>query len=191
MYDTSVSVPSSRITSPCDPILKTSKSSPTTSHRVLSAEENPCNNEIKQRSNDTDIKLMDTNDIKLSDGQSSLTELSSASTEKVAMKQSNHLNSDKTKLSKTEVNQIWDTQIQPLLVALDPSNTDTKQLCTTCNELLQLLKKYNLLGKTGGFAGNKKRSSLLRTVFGILSHKDSVLLMKLSKIILEVRNNKQ
>lgn len=163
-----------------DPVLKTSQSSPTTSRRNLSAGRSR-DVEIRQTSS-ADSLIAKTNRAKLDKTGNKTTDEEGL----VTTEPSKIQNEKDSKLSKAHINQIWEMQIQPLLATLDPLCTDIDLLCRTCSDLLSLLKEFDLLGKTAGSAGSKKRSILLRTVFAMLSHKDEALLMKLSKIILEV-----
>ena len=88
----------------------------------------------------------------------------------------------------------WDSEVAPLLSALgakgptpssDPSG-EVSRLCQVCDALWAVLEGRGLLGRTGGAGGSKRRSAVLKAVFGLLDHKDPRLLLKLSRIILAV-----
>ena len=81
----------------------------------------------------------------------------------------------------------WDSEIVPLLSALENTPySDTAKLCEVCGSLWTRLEQHNLLGRTGGVGGTKRRSAVLRTVFKLLDHKDPILLLKVAKIITAV-----
>ena len=162
------------------PKLQSSQSSPTTSRRVTSAgKRTELSEDHKRASSAGDIKSHKTKQ-KLKEGSqrgNSVTQIyadlpntkSLPSTEKIS--------------TKSQVGQVWDTQIKPLLDVLDPADTDLDQLCSLCDQVWIVLKSHNLLGKA---LGGKRRSALLKTVFHMLSHKDPGLLLKIAKIILGV-----
>ena len=81
----------------------------------------------------------------------------------------------------------WDSEIVPLLSVLENTPySDTARLCEVCGSLWTSLEQHNLLGRTGGVGGTKRRSAVLRTVFKLLDHKDPILLLKVAKIITAV-----
>ena len=81
----------------------------------------------------------------------------------------------------------WDSDIVPLLSALETTAySETDRLCEVCDSLWSRLDQHNLLGRTGGVGGTKKRAAVLRTVFKLLDHKDPRLLLKVAKIITAV-----
>ena len=97
----------------------------------------------------------------------------------------------------TSVNQVnsklsfWDTEVVPLLSELDEgTSVDVSRLCEVCGSLWTVLKRHDLLGRTGGVGGSKRRATVLRSVFKLLDHKDPRLLLKLSRIILGVSLSK-
>lgn len=81
----------------------------------------------------------------------------------------------------------WDNEVVPLLSALESTSySKTTKLCEVCDSLWLRLEEHNLLGRTGGVGGTKRRSTVLRTVFKLLDHKDPRLLLKVAKIITAV-----
>ncbi len=84
----------------------------------------------------------------------------------------------------------WASEVAPLLQELDSASSSSPDhvpaLCKTSDSLLSVLERRELLGRTGGVGGGKRRAAVLRTVFRLLDHKDPRLILKLSKIILAV-----
>lgn len=73
--------------------------------------------------------------------------------------------------------------MKPLLDQLNPLSNDTAHLCQVCTDIWNVLERNDLFGKA---VGSKRRSVLLKSVFGLLSHKDPLLLLKLARLILAV-----
>ena len=93
----------------------------------------------------------------------------------------------KSRKSSTVDLPFWDGEVVPLLSALESTSySETTKLCEICDSLWLRLKEHNLLGRTGGVGGTKRRSTVLRTVFKLLDHKDPSLLLKVAKIITAV-----
>ena len=85
---------------------------------------------------------------------------------------------------------IWVSDVLPLLKRLDATPYDnTSELCETCDLLWTSLSTHSLLGRSGGLGGTKRRGNVLRTVFRLLDHKNPHVLLKVSKIILAVRQS--
>lgn len=99
-----------------------------------------------------------------------------------------HLNDGrKSRKSSTVELPFWDSEVVPLLSALEGTPySETAKLCEVCDSLWSRLEQHNLLGRTGGVGGTKKRGTVLRTVFKLLDHKDPHLLLKVAKIITAV-----
>ena len=93
-------------------------------------------------------------------------------------------NSSEVSMSRSQTGQIWERELKPLLDQLNPAEASTDTLITTCNDIWRLLETHSLLGKG---LGGKRRSVLLKAVFGLLGHKEPELLLKLAKITLAVR----
>ena len=99
----------------------------------------------------------------------------------------NETASSKLDSRKAEAVAFWDAQVAPLLSELETtSSDDVAHLCQVCEALWTNLVQQNLLGKTGGAAGSKRRAAILRTVFRLLDHKDPQLLLKVARIIIAV-----
>ena len=96
-------------------------------------------------------------------------------------------NSSEVSMSRSQTGQIWERELKPLLDQLNPAEASTDTLITTCNDIWKLLETHSLLGKG---LGGKRRSVLLKAVFGLLGHKEPELLLKLAKITLAVRKTK-
>ena len=93
----------------------------------------------------------------------------------------------KSRKSSTVELPFWDSEIVPLLSALENTPySETARLCEVCSLLWSSLEQRELLGRTGGMGGTKRRSAVLRTVFKLLDHKDPILLLKVAKIITAV-----
>ena len=93
----------------------------------------------------------------------------------------------KSRKSSTVELPFWDSEIVPLLSALENTPySETARLCEVCSLLWSSLEQHELLGRTGGMGGTKRRSVVLRTVFKLLDHKDPILLLKVAKIITAV-----
>ena len=163
------------------PKLQSSQSSPTTSRRVTSAgKRTELPEDLKRASSAGDIKSHKTQQ-KLKEG--SQREKNSVARTHADLPNTKSLPSTEKMSAKSQVGQVWDTQVKPLLDALNPADTDLDQLCSLCDQLWILLKSHNLLGKA---LGAKRRSTLLKAVFNMLSRKESGLLLKIAKIILGV-----
>ena len=81
----------------------------------------------------------------------------------------------------------WELEISPLLSDLESTSyEDIEHLCESCSLLWLSLKRHNLIGRTGGVGGSKRRSVVLKTIFKLLDHKDPKLLLKVAKIIIAV-----
>lgn len=94
--------------------------------------------------------------------------------------------SSKPDLKKTAV-AFWDAEVAPLLSELETTSSDNvTHLCQVCEVLWSTLEQRDLLGRTGGAGGSKRRGTVLRTVFKLLDHKDSQLLLKVARIIIAV-----
>jgi hypothetical protein len=92
------------------------------------------------------------------------------------------------RLSKSEINAIWEKQVVPLMAKLeDPQLTDIDEIHGVCDMLWSVLKDNGMVGKTAGLAGTKRRNLLLRNLFKLLSQKDTLMLIKLSKVILAMK----
>ena len=88
---------------------------------------------------------------------------------------------------KSEAVAFWDVQVAPLLSELETASSDNvAHLCQVCEALWATLKQQNLLGRTGGAGGSKRRGAVLRTVFRLLDHKDPQVLLKVARIIIAV-----
>ena len=95
--------------------------------------------------------------------------------------------SSKPDLKKTEAVAFWDAEVAPLLSELETTSSDNvTHLCQVCEVLWSILEQQDLLGRTGGAGGSKRRGTVLRTVFKLLDHKDSQLLLKVARIIIAV-----
>ena len=95
----------------------------------------------------------------------------------------------KSRKSSTVDLPFWESEVLPLLSALESTSySETTKLCEVCDSLWSHLEEHNLLGRTGGVGGTKRRSTVLRTVFKLLDHKDPCLLLKVAKIITAVSN---
>ena len=82
---------------------------------------------------------------------------------------------------------VWKTEVVPLLRELETTPYhQAERLCASCSSLWACLKDHALLGRTGGVGGAKRRSTVLKTVFKLLDHKDPGLLLKVAKIIVAV-----
>ena len=93
----------------------------------------------------------------------------------------------KSRKSSTVEIPFWDNEIVPLLTSLENTPySETARLCEVCGFLWSRLEQHDLLGRTGGVGGTKKRATVLRTVFKLLDHKDPRLLLKVAKIITAV-----
>ncbi len=89
----------------------------------------------------------------------------------------------------------WDSEVAPLLLELDSASSSSPdqvpRLHQVSDALWAVLDGRDLLGRTGGAGGSKRRGTVLRTVFRLLDHKDPRLLLKLSRIILAVSGRSQ
>lgn len=93
----------------------------------------------------------------------------------------------KSRKSSTVDLPFWNNEVVPLLSALESTSYgETAKLCEVCDSLWARLEEHNLLGRTGGVGGTKRRSTVLRTVFKLLDHKDPRPLLKVAKIITAV-----
>lgn len=96
-------------------------------------------------------------------------------------------NGRKSRKSSTVDLPFWESEIAPLLSSLESTPySETAKLCQVCDSLWSRLEQHNLLGRTGGAGGTKRRAAVLRTVFKLLDHKDPSLLLKVAKIITAV-----
>lgn len=81
----------------------------------------------------------------------------------------------------------WDSEVIPLLQEMESASYEKVQhLRTLCDSLWACLEGHGLLGRLGGVGGSKKRSTVLRTVFKLLDHKDPLVLLKVAKTIIAV-----
>lgn len=90
---------------------------------------------------------------------------------------------------KSEPPSFWQTEISPLLSQLSllpTSPLDPEAVRRVVDELFRQLKQRQCCGRTGGVAGVKQRSVVLRVIFSLLDSPDPSLLMKLAKIIIAV-----
>ncbi len=194
--------------------LKQSKTSPTHSKRSSSAGKRVLSGDLSRHKNDT-IRVSSAGEIRLSNpaktgilehergssgkkrkgSQASVTSQLSTSLTAVDSEQSfsteskQRLQGDGKKSRKSSTIELpfWDSEIVPLLSALENTPySDTARLCEVCGSLWSSLEHHNLLGRTGGVGGTKRRSAVLRTVFKLLDHKDPILLLKVAKIITAV-----
>ena len=102
-------------------------------------------------------------------------------------KSKHHSDGRKSRKSSTVELPFWDGEVVPLLSSLENTPySETAKLYEICDSLWSSLEQYNLLGRTGGVGGTKRRSAVLRTVFKLLDHKDPRLLLKVAKIITAV-----
>ena len=85
-----------------------------------------------------------------------------------------------------EMDTYWETEVTPLLRDLDESTADIARLCELSGTLWICLEGRGLLGRTGGEAGTKRRAAVLRSLFRLLDHTDSHLLLRIARIILAV-----
>ena len=98
-----------------------------------------------------------------------------------------HSDGRKSRKSSTVDLPFWDSEIVPLLTALESTPySETVRLCEVCDSLWSRLEQHDLLGRTGGVGGTKRRAAVLRTVFKLLDHRDPTLLLKVAKIITAV-----
>ena len=117
----------------------------------------------------------------------SLTAVDSEQSSTTESKQSIQSGGRKSRKASTVELPFWDSEIVPLLSALENTPySETAKLCEVCGSLWSSLEQHNLLGRTGGVGGTKRRSAVLRTVFKLLDHKDPHLLLKVAKIITAV-----
>ena len=94
------------------------------------------------------------------------------------------------KKKKSEAPLFWQTEISPLLSQLSSSSSSSalgpEALRLTVDQLFVRLRERECFGRSGGAAGVKQRSAVLRAIFSLLDSTDPSLLMKLAKIILAV-----
>ena len=102
-----------------------------------------------------------------------------------SLKTGKHSKGD-SNITKTQAIKVWDNEVQPLLNLLDSVVSSEEELLEIFDKLWDILKSNDLLGRTAGLAGSKRRSLLLRCVFKLLSYKQAGVLMKLARIILSV-----
>lgn len=93
-----------------------------------------------------------------------------------------------SRVKKSDTFPFWDTEVAPFLAELDAATlaTDVTDLYRVCDSLWGSLERHDLLGRSGGMGGSKRRAATLRSVFRLLDRKDPHLLLKLAKIILAV-----
>lgn len=141
--------------------------------RVLSAgnEQTKKKKKMKQKQKNTTDVFLQRQDIREAEtGNSS-----------ISKQQSNEVRKSSAKLP------FWDTEVLPLLENLESTPyEEVDRLCESCAQLWVCLEKHGLLGRTGGVGGSKKRSTVLRTVFKLLDHKEPRLLLRVAKIIVAV-----
>lgn len=90
---------------------------------------------------------------------------------------------------KSEPPSFWQTEITPLLSQLSLVSTsplDPEDVRRVVDELFQRLKQRECCSRTGGVAGVKQRSAVLRVIFSLLDSPDPSLLVKLANIIMAV-----
>jgi len=81
----------------------------------------------------------------------------------------------------------WEEDILPLLQELQAASyEDAEHLQSLCETLWVQLETNDMLGRSGGVGGTKRRGKVLRTVFKLLDHKDPVVLLKVARIIIGV-----
>lgn len=104
-----------------------------------------------------------------------------------------HRKEDKSKKAavkrKSEPPSFWQAEISPLLSQLSllpTSPLDPEEVRRVVDDLFQRLKQRQCCGRTGGVAGVKQRSAVLRVIFSLLDSPDPSLLMKLANIIIAV-----
>ena len=139
--------------------MKKSKSSPTTSKRVVSAER------------------------KSGRGSSGGTQ------EKAGVREGSHGNQRITSATKQEAIQEWEKRVTPLLTTLNNSvgvAGTNESVGGVFDRLWEELRNGQFLGRTAGQAGRGKRTLLLKCLFPQLNSKDPAVLSKLLKIILSV-----
>ena len=175
----------SHSTEPSLPELKTSTSSPTMSR---SRSDTPTRHyyTIGTKAADKKAKKAATIDQQTtsSNGETSKEDKDSVSIAVTVTNAVTSQNSSEVSMSRSQTGQIWERELKPLLDQLNPAEASTDTLITTCNDIWRLLETHSLLGKG---LGGKRRSVLLKAVFGLLGHKEPELLLKLAKITLAVR----
>ena len=95
----------------------------------------------------------------------------------------------RVKKKKSEVPPFWQTEISPILTQLSQVPTSPPEpgaVRVAVDKLYDRLRERDCLGRTGGAAGVKQRSAVLRVVFSLLDNTDPSLLMKLANIIIAV-----
>ena len=81
----------------------------------------------------------------------------------------------------------WENSILPLLRELESTSyKDVECLRSLCESLWVQLETNDLLGRSGGVGGTKRRGKVLRTVFKLLDHQDPIVLLKVARIIIGV-----
>lgn len=93
---------------------------------------------------------------------------------------------------KSEPPSFWQAEITPLLSRLSLLSTsplDPEEVRGVVDELFQRLKQRQCCSRTGGVAGVKQRSAVLRVIFSLLDSQDPSLLVKLANIIIAVSHN--
>ena len=106
-----------------------------------------------------------------------------------SVSQPSHETSRKSSVTSLADLPIWEDEILPILEELESTSYEgVDRLRSLCDSLWSQLDAHELLGKTGGVGGTKRRSKVLRTVFKLLDHKDPLVLLKVAKIIIGVRS---
>ncbi len=97
------------------------------------------------------------------------------------------LGTKKTSVTSSSVLPFWEADVLPLLQELESASyEDVSRLNFLCESLWTQLDSHQLLGRTGGVGGSKRRGKVLRTVFKLLDHDDSLVLLKVARVIVGV-----
>ena len=164
--------------------LKQSLTSPVHSKRALSADtlKKFLSTELKKRGGDNGDPRV------LSAGNLSRNTSESLQVERKGERKSSGGNKARESRKQSVVDlPFWDVKVAPLLAEVESTSyEEIDHLCQLCSQLWTCLESNNLLGRTGGVGGTKRRSSVLRVVFKLLDHKEPKLLLKVAKIIVAV-----
>ena len=93
----------------------------------------------------------------------------------------------KKKKSQSRQPEFWDAEFAPLIFQLSQgSRLDPAHLGGVVDQLHQQLRERGCYGRSGGVAGVKKRSEVLKVVFSLLDSSSPSLLVKLAAVIISV-----
>ena len=92
-----------------------------------------------------------------------------------------------SKKKKSDPPPFWQAEIVPLLSRLSLPPSDPLEVRETAAKLHKKLRERECYGRSGGVAGVKQRSAVLRSIFSLLDSSDPRLLLKLAHIIISVR----